>query len=150
MTIVCGIDAGPGARSLLRVADVLAERLAARLVLLHVGRPAVIPGASAVPGAAEELKAVELERGHRLLAALCESERRAGPAERRVALGSPASVIAAIAEEEHADLIVVGSRGRGSLAAAFLGSVSARLSGCAPCPVVVVPPVSRPQTKRAG
>jgi nucleotide-binding universal stress UspA family protein len=35
---------------------------------------------------------------------------------------------------------VVGSRGRGSLTAALLGSVSRQLVSLAPCPVLVVPP----------
>lgn len=37
-----------------------------------------------------------------------------------------------------ADLLVVGNRGRGALAEAFLGSTSGRISDHAPCPVVIV------------
>jgi nucleotide-binding universal stress UspA family protein len=37
-----------------------------------------------------------------------------------------------------ADLLVVGNRGRGAFAEAFLGSTSGRLSDHAPCPVVIV------------
>ena len=37
-------------------------------------------------------------------------------------------------------LIVVGSRGRGKLGRALLGSVSATLAADAPVPVLVVPP----------
>jgi nucleotide-binding universal stress UspA family protein len=37
-----------------------------------------------------------------------------------------------------ADMLVVGSRGRGNLAGAFLGSVSFGCAAHAPCPVVVV------------
>lgn len=41
-----------------------------------------------------------------------------------------------------AELVVVGTRGRGALGALGFGSVSSRLAARAPCPVVVVPPAS--------
>ncbi len=49
--------------------------------------------------------------------------------------GSAEALIAAAAD---ADLLVVGNRGRGNLAAALLGSTSAKVADEAPCPVVVV------------
>ena len=52
--------------------------------------------------------------------------------------GSPAPVLSQAATEFAADLIVVGSRGRGPAASALLGSVSAGLVDHAPCPVLVV------------
>jgi nucleotide-binding universal stress UspA family protein len=61
-------------------------------------------------------------------------------AERRVVSGFPAERLADLADEENAELIVVGSRGRGAFKAAFLGSVSTSLIGVARCPVLVVPP----------
>lgn len=50
--------------------------------------------------------------------------------------GDPAAALVVAAEG--ADLLVVGNRGRGSLAQALLGSTSAKVSDVAPCPVVVV------------
>jgi nucleotide-binding universal stress UspA family protein len=61
-------------------------------------------------------------------------------AERRVCSGMAAERLADLADEVDAELIVVGSRGRGAFKAAFLGSVSTSLIGVARCPVLVVPP----------
>ena len=51
--------------------------------------------------------------------------------------GRPASVLADEAERSAADLLIAGSRGRGGIASAVLGSVSAELVDHAPCPVLV-------------
>jgi nucleotide-binding universal stress UspA family protein len=51
--------------------------------------------------------------------------------------GDPAQVLVELAE--HADLLVVGTRGRGGFAGLLLGSVSQRCAERSPCPVVVVP-----------
>lgn len=60
-------------------------------------------------------------------------------ADRRVVVGYAAERLADLADEEEAEMIVVGSRGRGAFKAAFLGSVSTSLIGVARCPVLVVP-----------
>jgi nucleotide-binding universal stress UspA family protein len=54
-------------------------------------------------------------------------------------MGGAAHVIAEIAKEERADLIVVGTRGHGPLPGLLLGSVAHRLVQIAHCPVLVVP-----------
>lgn len=52
---------------------------------------------------------------------------------------SPATGLLDAADREHADLLVVGAKGRGSLADRVLGSVSYRVTHRAHQPVVVVP-----------
>jgi nucleotide-binding universal stress UspA family protein len=51
--------------------------------------------------------------------------------------GAPADVLVDLARD--ADLLVVGSRGRGAFAGLLLGSTSQRCAERSPCPVVVVP-----------
>jgi nucleotide-binding universal stress UspA family protein len=142
--IVCGIDGSPDSQAALGYAAELAERLAARLVLAYVVDPipspyaAIGPAASAMP----PLSATAAEReaeGERLLDDLAE-ETGVDRAERRVVTGFPAERLADLADDESAQLIVVGSRGRGPLRSALLGSVSTSLIGLARCPVLVVPP----------
>ena len=54
--------------------------------------------------------------------------------------GRPASVIAAVAERENADIIVVGRRGRGGIAELLLGSVSHELVLHSTRPVLLISP----------
>jgi nucleotide-binding universal stress UspA family protein len=56
------------------------------------------------------------------------------------AAGGPAHVIADLARRSNADLIVMGTRGRGQVAGLLLGSVTQRLLHLAHCPVMAVPP----------
>lgn len=65
----------------------------------------------------------------------------------------PADVIAAIANELRADIIVCGTRGRGAFSDAFLGSFTHRLLRAAHCPVLAVPNVKmekRPNRKEVA
>jgi nucleotide-binding universal stress UspA family protein len=52
--------------------------------------------------------------------------------------GEPAHVLLEIAEEQGADLIVVGARGLTSFQRFLLGSVSGKLSHHAPCSLLIV------------
>jgi len=56
---------------------------------------------------------------------------------RLVEEGPPAEVLLRVAKE--ADLLVVGSRGRGGLRSALIGSVSLHCIQHAHCPVLVLP-----------
>ena len=147
-SIVCGVDGSPDSAAALAVAARMAERLGARLVLAHVAEPVLTPYAHASPFggmtmagplATQEQTAVQEETAARLLEQAAAAAGVAD-AEQRVAIGLPAERLAEIADEEEAELIVVGSRGRGAFKAAFLGSVSNSLVGVARCPVLIVPP----------
>jgi nucleotide-binding universal stress UspA family protein len=58
--------------------------------------------------------------------------------ETSVERGSPGPVLCERAEALGADVVVVGSRGRGAIRRALLGSVSTYVVNNAPCPVLVV------------
>jgi nucleotide-binding universal stress UspA family protein len=60
--------------------------------------------------------------------------------EYRLVKGHPTSEIAKIVNDESYDLLVIGSRGQGSVKAFLLGSVSEKISRFAKCPVLIVKP----------
>ena len=60
-----------------------------------------------------------------------------------VVVGQPAAAIAAVAKARRADVIVMGTHGRGAVAHALLGSVAERVVRSAPCPVLTVRDNSR-------
>jgi nucleotide-binding universal stress UspA family protein len=122
-TIICGIDENAMAREAIEVAQDLSERLDSRLLLIHVAADKSSP------------RDAEL-----LLAEIAVDQGLGRRTERRIAFGDAIEELASIADEERADLLVVGARGRGAFSEALLGSVSAGLSRRAPCPVVIVPP----------
>lgn len=62
----------------------------------------------------------------------------------RSQVGNAAHAIAELATQDHADVIVVGTRGRTALAGLLLGGVTQRLLHMAPCPVLAVPPEHNP------
>jgi nucleotide-binding universal stress UspA family protein len=147
-SIVCGVDGSADSQAALGVAASLAERLERRLVLAHVAELALVPyaavggmGAAGIaPRPMMPAKPVEQEEAGRRLLEQIAAELGLEDAERRVVVGFPAERLADLADEEDAELIVVGSRGRGRFKAAFLGSVSNSLVGVARCPVLIVPP----------
>jgi nucleotide-binding universal stress UspA family protein len=144
-SIVCGVDGSADSHAALEVAARLSTRLGLKLVIAHVGEPAFIPYASAAPfggmtgrySVMQEVQSQE-EEAERVLDQVVATSGLAD-AKRRIAVGVPAERLADLADEEEAELIVVGSRGRGAFKSAFLGSVSNSLVGVARCPVLIVP-----------
>jgi nucleotide-binding universal stress UspA family protein len=79
------------------------------------------------------------------LEARCEQLRQSGIKARwRLEVGVPFEEIVKVAEEEHADMIVMGTHGRSGLNRLLLGSVADRVIRLASCPVVTV------RQKKAG
>jgi nucleotide-binding universal stress UspA family protein len=123
-SIICGVDGSASAKGAARVARGLSAQLGSRLVFVRV-----VDGAS--PDREISVAAARLQR-----LAECATDVDCG-AQWLVEVGHPADRLVAVAEEEAASLIVVGSTGPRS---SLLGSISADVSRRAPCPVVVVAP----------
>jgi nucleotide-binding universal stress UspA family protein len=144
-SIICGVDGSADSQAALAVAIDLAARLRLRLVMANVVEPSHSPyaGAASFAGAMSQPRLPTTDQQEQAAnALLTELSATMGleRADRRVVIGYAAERLADLADDEEAELIVVGSRGRGAFKAAFLGSVSTSLIGVARCPVLVVPP----------
>ena len=108
----------------------LRTELAARLGV--TGKPEI------VKLAAEVLKSREKE-GKELLNSTASKLRCDGrPIKKTLAYGHSADQLLTIAQQQKADIIIVGSRGITGLRRVFLGSVSNKVASYAPCSVLVV------------
>lgn len=136
--ILIAVDDSPIAA---RAADVgldLALSLEADVALIQTVDPALGRGAEAGVTAAELIALAEKE-AKRTLASLCGRAPLRTPPHEFVVVGKPAAEIVRAAGEWRADLIVVGSHGRGGLGRTLLGSVGEAVVRHAACPVLVVP-----------
>ncbi len=141
MNTLLAVDGSDNAYEAVHIMKYLAR--AEQLSLLHaldVPRPAfpeMIP--EAAEGLYQTLEQSMQEDGERLLNRV-ESllPLHAGPTTRYIRGGSPAGVILSMAEEQKADLIVMGARGLGPVKERLLGSVSHRILTLAPCATLIV------------
>jgi nucleotide-binding universal stress UspA family protein len=143
-TIVCAVETGTAER-VAREGGRLARGLGARLVLAHVRADPPLfnskPERQRARNRSRRRGREVLRRAHAALPAGTD-------ADERVELGVAASELTEIADEVDAALLVVGTRGRGRLASALLGSVSQTLVRQAPCPVMIIPAESSAYTPR--
>lgn len=135
--IVVGVDGSrPAADALQHAVGLLRRDPDALLVALHAyGLPLVAgaPETFVVPPLPGELEQAAREELDAALGPLAGDPR----VERMVVQGSPGWAL--VEASRRADLVVVGSRGRGALRSALLGSTSHYVASHAWCPVVVVP-----------
>lgn len=140
-TVLVATDFEPPSDAAVAYARDLARTFGARLHVLHVVENAQsTPAAAFYPETFHDLQRdLEESARHRLERMLTAEDRltsRAVAAVRRSA--APAHAIAAYAQGERADLIVVGTHGRRAVSHLLLGSVAEQLVRTAPCPVLVV------------
>lgn len=138
-SIVCAVDGSPVSRWAARVAAAIARDLDLELVLAHVAEDApTFPYRDARLRELQRREAIELasEMLEHIAAALPVRQ-----PELQVMLGDPVESLRAVSRDEATELVVLGSRGRGPVASAVLGSVSSGVASGASCPVLVVPSV---------
>ena len=141
--IVVGVDGSDHSTAALRWAAEEAKLRSATLEVVHAWTfvPVTTPADSGlVPMAwTDNVELLDITRQSAENATAAQVEEILGPDH-----GATVSVVeggsdeALLAAAQDADLLVVGNRGRGNIAAALLGSTSAKVADASPCPVVVV------------
>jgi nucleotide-binding universal stress UspA family protein len=147
-TILCGVTDSDEGRGALALAAELSDRLGLRLVLAHVA-DGIAPLGVNGEGSESVTTRAGREGAARLVARLAAEHGVAGSAEQRSAVGEPAALLAQIAAEEGADMIVVGSRARGWLRQGLRSRLARQLGTATRVPVVIAPPRT-PHARNAG
>jgi nucleotide-binding universal stress UspA family protein len=146
-TIVCGVKDSEEGRAALAMAVELSERLDLRLVLAHVAEGIAPESMGGAADGGESLTMKNNRQGAvRLLARLAGEYGVATSADRREAVGDPASLLGQIAAEEAADLILLGARPRGRLRRGLESKLAEEIGGATDLPVLIAPP----RRRRAG
>lgn len=140
--IVAATDFSEPAERAVHVAAELARAHGADLVLLHVF--VELPLYAEMPATAV-LQVYEEQR--RWVQDELDARSKNAPAgnirvRTRLETGSAPEMIARVARDEGADLVVVGTHGRTGLDRVMLGSVAERVMRIAPCPVLVARPTA--------
>ncbi|MGD2167491.1 MAG: universal stress protein [Gammaproteobacteria bacterium] len=140
-TIVAAIDFSPLSDAVVSHAASMASGNSAAVLLVHAAAPDPdFVGYEVGPQYIREARAGELRHEHSELHRRAESLRAQGLEARALLVEGPTvATILAVAEDQNADLLVVGSHGHGALARVFLGSVSTDIVHHSKIPVLVVP-----------
>ncbi len=137
--IVVGVDDSPHARRALEWALQEARAREATVIAVHAWRAPVVAHTPVAAAMAAETAVLEVTAPSPVDRVLDTVDADGVDLERRTRVGDPANVLIETAREEHADLLVVGSRGHGGFLGLLLGSISATLAHHTPCPLVIVP-----------
>ena len=141
--VVVGVDRSDGALQALRFACREARLRGATLRIVHTWElsAGVVAGAPFVIGPLPDLQQGLEQEANTVIEDLLQevgAEAEGLAIEQQVVMGGAARVL--LDEAKGADLLVVGSRGRGGFKGLLLGSVSQQCVHHAPCPVAVVHP----------
>jgi nucleotide-binding universal stress UspA family protein len=140
MKILIPVDGADTARRAVEwVAQTMDGGRSSDIVLVNVRRGPVYMG-ELEPLEYETIERHEREQQQKVLAGSLEHARSVGLAQTVIeaAQGSPGDEIVRTAREKGVDLIVMGTHGRGTAGALFLGSVAHRVAHLAPMPVTLV------------
>jgi len=118
----------------LEMATALAKQRNAKLLIVHVEEPPMAYGGGELYYGIAEPDRNELKK---MLAAVLPTDPEVGY-EHRLMIGTPATAIVHLAEQEHVDMIVMPTHGRTGVFRLLMGSVAEEVVRKAKCPVLTV------------
>jgi nucleotide-binding universal stress UspA family protein len=135
-TVVLATDLSPISGAATTAALDIARSLGARLLAVSV----IDPGSLRLPGGRFRLRVDQVRSEREQVAQELVARGRSAGVEVDFLVweGDPGEAIVEAATAEGADMIVVGSHGRGTVGRFLIGSVSDHVVRNAPCPVLVV------------
>lgn len=143
--IVAATDFSEDSKLALSFAEELARKFSADLIVLHVDQPLAPVMMTPELGPAMDVGAMGRIAEEQRLLAQRELDKIAGrlrdgglKVKSMLKVGSPFLEILHTAQNEGADLIVLGTHGRTGLAHVLMGSVAERVVQKAPCPVLTI------------
>lgn len=139
MSIVVGVDETESSHRALEWAAREAIRRGARLHVITAWTGEAVDGASLTPVEPARLMHLAEETQQRAIEEVVDGMDPRPPVTRAVMQATPVDALAEASQK--ADLVVVGTHGRGPVRSFLLGSVSLSVIKHAVCPVVVMPPL---------
>jgi universal stress protein A len=135
--ILVATDFSPVAAIALECGRTLARRFGAEMYVIHVIEEPFMVGAEFYPPEVASFRTRLVDHARRELGRIA-SELDDVRASTEVIVGPVARRILESASEQRADLIVMGTHGRGAVARFLIGSVAERVVRAAECPVLTV------------
>jgi nucleotide-binding universal stress UspA family protein len=145
--VVVGVDTTASSTAALGVAFRAAAQRGLSVTALHAWTPDTPADHEAVSGSVSMSRACARMALDRVLSPWLDQFVDV-PVDARLICAEPADAL--IRESAGAALVVVGSRGRGTVRAKMLGSVSLKVAQLAHCPIVVIRPDTAASTKETG
>jgi nucleotide-binding universal stress UspA family protein len=131
-------DFSTAGQTALAMATSLARDRGGKLVIVHVEEPPMAYGGGELYYGIDQPDRDELKR---MLSEVLPTDKSV-PCEHRLAVGSPATAIVHLAEQEGAEMIVMPTHGRTGLLRVLMGSVAEEVVRKAKCPVLTVKAVA--------
>ena len=141
MKLLLGIDFSGSTEKVTVKTMAIAGQLSARIWILHVAEPEpFLVGYEPGPQSVRDSQAGQFHEEHRRIQDIANRMRAAGlEATALLIQGPTVATILQKAAELEADMIIVGSHGKGALYHLLAGSVSRGVLAEANCPVLVIP-----------